>query len=328
MLVVIYHLSQQWLRIGDIPALTVLRSGVDVFFVISGFVMVYSTDRGSRLSPSQFMQRRLLRVVPIYWIVTSITLAFILFAPSLVRSTGTDPLHAIASYLFLPATNPVSGDTFPIVLVGWTLNYEMFFYVTFALAIWLGRNRPAVVMSLVMASLSALVLAGLAFPLPFLLAFFADPVVLEFLFGMAIALTWKGQHSEGRWPWLLLALGAAAVLVLLPDMPNDMRVLRFGIPAAILVFAMVQVRFGVNMLLHRLGDMSYSLYLIHFMVVAAFGRAWSALLPYDHPAIYALFMASGVGVSILAGYLLWALAEVPMTTRARAMLRGKQASNP
>src|SRR5215467_2504234 len=119
---------------GFLPAAFNLgAAGVDLFFVISGFVMVYSSESlfGRPNAPATFLLRRIVRIVPLYWLMTSVMLAYVLargFGPS-----DASPQLALASYFFIPYRRP-SGAMDPLYGIGWTLNYEMFFYVVFAVA--------------------------------------------------------------------------------------------------------------------------------------------------------------------------------------------------
>ena len=110
--------------------------GVDVFFVISGFVMTISSSRLLRKQhPSRiFLWRRLLRVAPLYWLVTATKLLLIAALPRLLASYRVSLWNGIASFLFVPSLNP-KGLIRPVITLGWTLNFEMAFYLLFAFAL-------------------------------------------------------------------------------------------------------------------------------------------------------------------------------------------------
>ena len=143
-------------------------SGVDLFFVISGFVMVYASAElfGRRSSPMTFMARRLIRIVPLYWGATTLFLVVALATPSSVSQAGFGLADVVMSYAFLPTSRP-DGTIQPIYSLGWTLNYEMFFYVVFAACIVLPRRRAlAAVALLLMLSAGSAFAATMATAMP------------------------------------------------------------------------------------------------------------------------------------------------------------------
>ena len=162
--------------------LTVGDAGVDLFFVISGFIMlqVHWRDLGVRGTPLRFMSRRILRIVPIYWLLTTVALVFQIFAPSVFTThfKGIDIWWIVGSYLFLPI--PIPGSTIsPLVGVGWTLNYEMFFYFVFSLMLLFQRRNGLALLFLGFGSL-------VAFGIPFqttnpVIGFFTNWLLLDFL---------------------------------------------------------------------------------------------------------------------------------------------------
>ena len=120
----VVHFNTLWLILqgrGSEPMILYpLASGVDIFFVISGFIMVYSTERlfGQAHAPLVFLAKRLARIVPLYWLTMSIAI--------LVQQTPIDPITLIKSYLFMPFATP-DGEMHPIYGIGWTLEFEIFF---------------------------------------------------------------------------------------------------------------------------------------------------------------------------------------------------------
>lgn len=100
--------------------------GVILFFVISGFIMVTVTGE-SRFSARDFLRRRFIRVVPMYWAATLIAALLALAVPHLFKTTVYDTGEVVLSLLFIPFYNPASGGIHPLYKLGWTLNYEVFF---------------------------------------------------------------------------------------------------------------------------------------------------------------------------------------------------------
>ncbi|HEY9217739.1 MAG TPA: acyltransferase, partial [Phenylobacterium sp.] len=171
------HPALAWVGLG--------RAGVDLFFVISGFIMVFTTEREPP-SAGRFALRRILRIVPLYWAVTLAVFALAALRPGLLDAGRADPVWLAKSLAFIPFDKG-DGTMNPLVPVGWTLNYEMFFYALLALALIppLGRARYILV---------AVVVAALALPGFFvsfgsdLLQFYTRPILIEFALGVGLGL--------------------------------------------------------------------------------------------------------------------------------------------
>src|SRR5215831_12084637 len=179
-------------------------AGVDLFFVISGFIMVYvSRDLfGRPEAPLQFLQRRLIRIVPLYWLVSGVLLAHALlrYDAAALAAADLSPAHISASFLFIPWPRP-SGDIEPLLRPGWTLNYEMMFYLIFAASISLPRRQAV---SVTAAALVAIMITvGLATSWP-------SSIAVEFIYGMAIALLQERLKISRTGALILIGCGFAA----------------------------------------------------------------------------------------------------------------------
>jgi peptidoglycan/LPS O-acetylase OafA/YrhL len=111
-------------------------AGVDIFFIISGFVMVISSRRfvdraGTWLI---FLRHRAVRIVPLYWLLTTVKIIAVAILGGVVLRTGLGFNFVTGSYLFLPVTDS-AGHFRPVLPVGWTLTYEFLFYLLFAAAL-------------------------------------------------------------------------------------------------------------------------------------------------------------------------------------------------
>ncbi|MGF6792389.1 acyltransferase family protein [Paraburkholderia sp. 35.1] len=243
--------------------------GVDVFFVISGFVMVLVTQGlpPGIQSARSFICARIARVVPLYWILTALFIALVAFVPGVSEAFGharVSAWHALSSFLFLPSMS-WTGMAAPVLGVGWTLNYEMWFYGVFAAAMCVTRRRLLAVGAflLLTSALHLLPGEGVAF------AFYTNPLVLEFVFGCCFG-AW---YATGRTvpvaaaAGLLVAVAAAGVFA--PRLTDANRFLVFGLPALAVVVAGLSVESKVrwNRWLERIGDASYSLYLTHLLAM-------------------------------------------------------------
>lgn len=111
--------------------------GVDVFSVISGYIIMYSTEKPS--ARENFLLKRLIRIVPLYWLMTALNYAIISVLPQLSIMSEAKPEYLIKSMLFIPFVNGKGYNT-PILGLGWTLNYEVMFYAVFFLAIHISHR--------------------------------------------------------------------------------------------------------------------------------------------------------------------------------------------
>ncbi len=262
-------------------------AGVDLFFVISGFIMVHASARffaapGGRRA---FLARRVARIAPLYWGMATLYLASSLAAGKALPDSGA----ILASYLFLPSDGFGDGVPRPFYTLGWTLNYEMAFYGVFAAALAWQRERAVAV---VVGALGLAVLLGaLSRPSLAPLVFWSRPIVLEFALGMGLALALaRGWRLDALAGWLVAGAGLAALHLDGLDAgakavewitPNDLpRVLCWGVPTALLVAAAVLApalpQGRAVRALAALGDASYALYLTHPFVIVAGRKLWLA----------------------------------------------------
>lgn len=279
--------------------------GVDLFFVLSGFVIVYSTARNTP-SAIEFARHRLERVAPLYWLLTLGVFFVALVAPSLLNATSADLTQLFKSMGFIPFRKE-NGLVQPVLFVGWTLNYEMFFYLVFAVFLWLTRSRPVRTVVLSSAFIVAMVVAvQLLRPNSVILNFFAYPIVVEFVMGMWIAmaaLRWPDHVSRLGWPVLIVA--GAWLMLHMTVVPENPRWLYAGIPAAAILWACLmlerQGHVASNPTVQLLGAASYALYLSHPFVLQGIARL---IAPVNSPmlgpiaALLAIVIAHLVGIGI------------------------------
>ena len=251
-------------------------SGVDIFFVISGFVMLYTSFPMVRppISPGSFIVRRATRIYPLYWICCLAMLG-IWLAGFLQHHLPTSSTLAL-SLALLPSSALILG-------VSWTLVYEVYFYGIFAITLF---SRRAVVSATATTALIAIlgVTSG-TFPAGTIQNFLANPIPCEFALGLGLAIGFRRLGAIGRrWPissaWaipgcVLLALAPLYVThVTTAGLPGWPRVFAWGLPAALVVAAFLAVgapRTAFQRGLVFLGDASYSLYLAHIFVMAGYG---------------------------------------------------------
>jgi exopolysaccharide production protein ExoZ len=300
--------------------------GVDLFFVISGFVMVWVTraDQGKAGALPRFWLARFLRIYPLWWLVLSAVVALWLIRPDMVYSSDDSTPDLVRSYLLLP------GENLPLHAVGWTLIHEVWFYAIFGMLLLLpARMLP---FGLGIWAVGVVVWA-LAQPSPShpIIALLRHPLTLEFIAGAAIGiLATRGTLAFAR-PILVIG-GFVLLLSALSIRENPQAIFEqewprlwlFGLPFALILWGSVGLEQTGDMRapswLQRLGDWSYALYLVHVLVFALVGRIAK---PLAQPGIIdnIAVMLVAVGVAIFASYLLHNVFEKPVQLMARRLLK-------
>ncbi len=306
--VALFH-ACQWSQINFATG----QAGVDVFFVISGFVM-WTATCGAPIRPLDFLRRRLVRVAPLYWVITLALAAGVLLFPARFPDLALTPGHVLLSMAFVQHMNP-AGQPFPLLAPGWTLNYEAVFYLAFGALLWLPTARRMFALT---AALMVLALAGFAWPPAYQMLL--NPLFLEFLAGV-----WLGRMAQLQllpdrsFGWLLLGAGMTLFAVIqMINMDWDLwRPMVWGAPAALLVAGAVSIEAdgGWKAIpgMKILGDASYSIYLVHTLTVGALAMTIGAWNP---PVFIPLAMIVAVG----SGLACWAFLERPMLVLLRRRL--------
>ena len=287
--------------------------GVPLFFVISGFIMVVITDENTR--PGSFIRDRAIRVVPLYWLATTAvavaTLAF---------SFLSWP-HLAASYAFLPFDRPgAEKHFFPVLGVGWTLNYEMLFYGLFTLSLLVPRRFHIAALSLAMLGLT---LAGfLVRPQIAAAAFWTQPILLMFLAGVWLGVWWRGERRWALWP--VLGCAMAYLIATRPEFVHFREALWRGMWAVLMLLAVLILEcrglFSKPFRpLHLLGDASYSLYLWHFPLLILLTPVLRGL---GISGVWS-FLGITMSASIAAGLLSYRFLELPLLRFFRLRLYRK-----
>ncbi|MGE0313668.1 MAG: acyltransferase family protein [Lautropia sp.] len=307
--------------------------GVDVFFVISGFVMALSATRFTGpIGAAHFLLQRYNRIAPLYYLLSAVLLADMLRA-----AVHIDVNEVVNTFTFIPLLD-VGAYSWPIHYLGWTLAFEFVFYVLVASLI---ARSGGLSHRWLLALLVALPFVGIAWPgtwLPWRML--TSPMMWEFALGVAIFLGWRAgvftRHRRAGQAGFVIAV-LAATLPAMTDWPiveraaggywsRDGATIRFlcwGVPAALVVaagFTLAPDAPGIaRPALRLLGDMSYSLYLSHLFVVRLMLEAIQrfGLDPM-------LAMVAVVVVSPFVAWVVYRLLEQPLLrlgqTRVRALV--------
>lgn len=298
--------------------------GVDVFFIISGFIMVYvsQSEKARAGYAGTFLANRIARVVPTYWIYTTLMLIPLILVPSVFDSAELDARQTVFSYLFIPG---IGEGVRPVLKLGWTLNYEMFFYAIFAVALFLTRKRAHEVTLGVLVLLAGLWMAGAFGAAP--MGFWANPIILEFGAGMVLAhVFFRGIRLPRAATWALILAGLVVAYVTGPMQTNANRVLILGLPALLIVasFALAPAPRNPRALavVERVGDASYSLYLSHPFVITAVFILWSRL-PMAGPGDFLGYVVVTLVIAAVWSVISFHWIEKPASRLVRGWLRGR-----
>ncbi len=319
-------------------------SGVDIFFVVSGFIM-FQTTRSFRRTTVQFWLDRALRIVPLYWAATAVLIGIYLTGRHPNGLGLIDAGDVVTSLLFIPHIR-ADGLKEPVLSLGWTLFYEMFFYLVFGLTFFLRSHVKSLVA--IVTLFSALIWVGVVFgPLPYALNYYTNPIVLEFGAGCLLSLLYVrfSSVSARRAAWLGYALVVGGALLIVGSdyyasglfMGWFLRPIVFGVPACLIVAgALVLEKAGHiwnSRLLLLTGSASYALYLIHPMVLQPvtklFGHAVQAkLVPgawlslAGGHALSALVALVAFGAALACGIAVHQWVELPMHRKLLRLVFG------
>ena len=298
---------------GEFNMFGIGHMGVDIFFIISGFIMAYTFR--PQLGAVRFLYNRALRIIPLYWLTSVIALVGYLYAPGLIN--GSKEPDILSSFLLLPSESRYLNPN------GWTLSCEFLFYLVFSFSF-----LPADRFRFVLPSVILLCLAFIGLWHEFegaLPRFIFSPMLVEFLFGMIIFQIYS-RFNIGQSLNLVMTL-ASALLVLFSlfiyfsGIRIGLRIIDLGLPAFFICIFIVslesRLKTNVAEIMKSLGDSSYSLYLTHAFTIGVAGF----LLSYFGLVGSSLFFSGTlILVSIIAGYLCYRYVELPMSAVIKTKL--------
>jgi exopolysaccharide production protein ExoZ len=309
------------------------KAGVDIFFVISGFIMVFVTS-SRETSPRDFLLRRIIRIVPLYWFFTLLVICDGLIYPAAMLNNDIVWPHIFLSFLFIPHINPITGSTEPFFKLGWTLMYEMYFYAVFACLLLLHPLSKRMIVMLFWA-VGASLLFELTKPWHAIPVVYMNPIILEFVMGAFIAFAYLNGYLKRFDPTLsfLLVLICAASIVLTPFTDDTefiyrstLRPIVYGIPAAAIVLGLLAFEKAGRLRklpwLMLMGDASYSIYLSHTTTLTLF-RVLTKLMrvPVQKPIVGGALVLAAVICAIFAGILVYRYIELPLTSWLKSLTR-------
>jgi exopolysaccharide production protein ExoZ len=304
--------------------------GVDIFFVLSGYIMARICEK----NPGYFLRRRLIRILPPYWLLTILLFIAAYFVPALMGSTRAEFSDLWKSLFFIPFIKE-SGIIRPLLFVGWSLNYEMFFYMLIWISLIVLPRRPMLLASILVALAH---FASLLFHQhEAFLIFLHEPFILEFPLGAIayhLAKRVSAPQAE-RWrvgSLLMLIAATSSLIAWSAIQPMALGQLNGGIFSLFCFFIVLstsllsqggwdtRIRWIV-----LLGDASYILYLIHPYIEYSIQRI---LVPRAHFLAIASPLGCFIAVSIACvfGILLHLYGENPLLNYLNKRFGGRRKS--
>lgn len=299
--------------------------GVDIFFCISGFMIMFSTHKSTEC----FLRKRVIRIFPLYYLMTLGTFLLLLLFPAMFEQSKADPVFLIKSLLFIPF-DIGGGILQPLMRIGWTVNCEVFFYLLFFIALHISHKYRGLISSLL---IGLVVVSAQVLPVNWApLTFYGNPIMLEFILGIVIYYVVWGIyefHSRKALPKLTLPMalivfiGIFAILLITKPGINTLGFRRFflwGIPGMLLVLAAFLIGIFISMprFSVKLGNMSFSLYLIHYYPIMFLDRI---VFDFSSCTAFSLFgVAVSVAICFVAAYIVWYVIEKKLTGYLRKII--------
>ncbi len=271
---------------GLIPAsFDIGHTGVDLFFLISGFVMAYTTRLPEKRDPLIFIRTRFFRIYPMYWLVMAATLLLCILK-RIVLPDEVNVSTLLFDMLLLPHGN------LPVLNVAWTLIHEVYFYLAFAISLLFQRSGLACFLMVWLFLLTIGTSTGMNALHPLVDILF-HPLTVEFIAGACIGLLIiGGTRAWGRvtlWCGIvwLLCIAVYRVYTNAPPFPSNwLRVVLSMPPMGLILYGAVVLELVggipkqqgiIRKILLQLGDASYVLYLVHLPVLLMVGELWTTL---------------------------------------------------
>jgi peptidoglycan/LPS O-acetylase OafA/YrhL len=316
--------------------------GVDIFFIVSGFIIAYIVSRNTE----NFMIKRIFRVVPLYFIATfSIVFVAVIF-PDLIHGTKISMEKIIKSILFIPYKDELKQNL-PILGPGWTLNFEMFFYLIMAFCVFLVKNKkylPMFCSAVLIVLLFVFNVVKLDFFIFEYYRSYNGGLFPEFIYGLLLYLIYshiKSRTSIISSPNILLLIRIICIVVIIGSLVylitsdvmgvyfSENRNLQKGIPALLLVIAALLLEENVNVkgviakIFVLLGDASYAMYLFHYHIIAFLSRVILQKLIGNNNTIIVeiLKLLFIIIVTVIISVYLYKFVDMPIQKKLKKLIR-------
>jgi len=279
--------------------------GVDIFFIISGFIMTHTSQKLHQEPHAigKFLKKRFIRIIPLYWFFTLIALCAFLLFPQMVNSSGGETEIFKSFFLF-----PLKESENYLVSVGWTLEFEFIFYFVFSLGLLFSSSIGSMI---VFSILTLSFLASVFFSewiTNYLTYALIHNLFFEFALGMLLYfITQNGKTIKNLYHFISIFIAIIWFYATFSGHAlSGIRAIDSGVPAFLFSFGIISLepfwQKRESSLLLNLGDSSYALYLSHpFVLVVVFTvyRKLENIVPQNE----FLMNLSMISISLLIGYL-------------------------
>lgn len=294
-LIVISHIPLVGITIGT----SLGGYGVTMFFLLSGFLLIHSTEK----STSFFLEKRIIRIIPMYYLITLVTYVMASIQPEWFNTTVATPQNLIKSLLFIPYMNP-NGNVRPILDVAWALFPEVWFYIVFYISLKISYKHRALITGGCFMTLFGI---GMAVENPILNQF--KEAFLTLSIGMFLYYIWKWvpavKINTKSWvPKFILV----AMYFIIGILYNNLIYAKKRFLAIILayfvfcIFVVLEGKIRESNILFKLGRISYSLYLTHEFIVKGVSRLVYSLDELNvisfGVSVLCVFFAIGVAIAL------------------------------
>ena len=323
-LVVLTHVATKGAKYSSDPLawFNIGGAGVDLFFIISGYIMCHTVEHKEPNFPG-FIKARVHRIIPLYWTLTTFALVVFLLFPDMINSSGGNT-NIITSYLLFPTESKF------LVQAGWTLTYEFFFYFLFSSCFFVKKSYKFFIPVLIIAAM-----VSISFelkPANYQAAYLSDPILLEFVFGILAFYFARKFKIKNVYGWLLVGLSIVAmVIVNNPSFSDVSRVIRFGLPVWLFFTGMMILEPWFQKhsskpgfkVLKEMGNSSYSLYLTHPFSLVILSIVLARLGINKSGILFVVLLSIG---AVVSGHLCYFFIEKPLS-RLTKLKRKKQRHN-
>jgi len=314
-LVVLTHVATKGAKYSSDPLswFNVGGAGVDLFFIISGFIMCHTVEHKEANFPS-FIKARVHRIIPLYWTLTTFALIVFLISPEMINSSGGNT-DIITSYFLFPTESKF------LVQAGWTLTYEFFFYFLFSSSFIVKKSYRYFFPIVIIAAIVSI--SFIRKPANYQIKYLTDSILLEFVFGILAFYFARNVKARSVFGIPLIVLSIAAMAFVNDPSFSDMpRVIRFGMPAWVFFIGMTIMepwfqKYSSNVIfkvLREMGNSSYSLYLTHPFSLVILSMAFSRIGLNKFAIPFVILLSIG---AVISGHLCYLFIEKPLSRLTR-----------